>query len=156
MPASFTRGQKDSFVAGWRAAKQYLPAVLALGRKYDVSGVKSAADGVDSAITPWLAGTLSDDNFLSFVAAVEYSLGITDEDGNLVIDSGGPDAAAINNFANAIPSYSAKTFSAGNTGIEVTGAGARGSPGSSSSKLGMILLFGAAAIGLAVVLGKKK
>jgi hypothetical protein len=100
-------GQKDAIINAWNSAKQLLPSVVSLG--YPTQSLQAAARDLDSAIPSWRADMMSDDVFGAKLNTVLTSIGeIVDEDGNLVMDMGGPAADVINRFAQAMPNISGK------------------------------------------------
>ena len=149
MPIAFTPPQKDALIAAWAGAKRHYPSVAGLGSRFDVRRFVAAVAAVDAAIPGFRAGQVSDDRFVTLLDTVFFEAGsIEDRSGNLVIDSGGPDATVIDKFGQAMPNY--KSI------MVVTGREVQSRTKKDGSGVGMLLFGAAALLGLVVLIRRSR
>jgi len=132
MPASFTRGQKDSVAETWAKAAPLATKAVAAAKRY-TGGINfdGAVSAVGTGLTKWKLGTISDNDFFAIWDAVMVRSGeIETASGDLVIDLGSADAQAINDLIAAMPNI------AKGTTTTVTGPGSGGVVGNTGMGMG--------------------
>lgn len=117
-----TPAQKDQFIRDFVTTRAFVPPVLALKSKYDISEIEKALRDLEAAIPQWRAGTMNDRQFNDALITFAGSLGsVFDASGNDVMASQTPAGDALRKLSDAIPQVKVGKITGTGSEIQVTG-----------------------------------